>query len=58
MVKATIIPSIVTMIAKKYGISADAALEMFYLSSTAAALDNDETGLYGQSALCNFSVFE
>jgi hypothetical protein len=58
LIKATIIPSIVTMIAEKYGVSADVALEMFYLSPAAAALDDDETGLYGQSALYNFSVFE
>jgi hypothetical protein len=31
---------------------------MFYKSSTAKSLDDDETGLYGQSTLYIFSLFE
>jgi hypothetical protein len=30
---------------------------MFYTSATAASLADDETGLYGQSALYIFSLF-
>jgi predicted nucleotidyltransferase len=30
---------------------------MFYTSATAASLDDDETGLYGQSPLYIFSIF-
>jgi hypothetical protein len=57
MVKATIIPDIIYLIAEKYGISESEALDMFYTSATAASLDDDETGLYGQSPLYIFSLF-
>jgi hypothetical protein len=57
MVKAVIIPEVVKLIAEKYSVPEQKALDMFYTSSTAASLDNDETGLYGQSALYIFSVF-
>jgi hypothetical protein len=58
LVKATIIPSIVMLIAKNRNLSEDAALELFYTSPIAEALDDDETGLYGQSPLYAYSLFE
>jgi hypothetical protein len=57
LIKATIIPEIVHLIVEKYSVNEDKALEMFYKSATAASLADDETGLYGQSALYLFSVF-
>jgi hypothetical protein len=57
LVKATIIPEIIRLIQEKYGASEDKALDMFYTSATAASLADDETGLYGQSALYIFSLF-
>jgi hypothetical protein len=57
MVKAVIIPEIVKLIAQKYTLPERKALDMFYTSAAAAALDDDETGLYGQSALYIFSLF-
>lgn len=57
LIRATIIPSVIKMIADKYDISEDAALEKFYVSATARNLSDDETGLYGQSALYIFSLF-
>ena len=54
---ATVIPEIVKLISAKYGMSEDAALDAFYTSETAKALNDPETGLYGQSALFIFSVY-
>ena len=56
-VKAVIIPGIVKLIAQKYALPERKALDMFYNSAAAASLDDDETGLYGQSALSIFSLF-
>jgi hypothetical protein len=58
LVKSAIIPTIIKLIAEKYAVPEAKALDMFYTSSTAASLDDDETGLYGQSALYIFSLFE
>jgi hypothetical protein len=58
LIKATLIPEIVRMIAERHGISDKEALALYYRSSTAASLDDDETGLYGQSALFIYSLFE
>jgi hypothetical protein len=57
LVKATIIPEIIHLIEEKYSVTEDAALDMFYHSATGASLADDETGLYGQSALYIFSLF-
>jgi hypothetical protein len=57
LVKATIIPEIVRLIAERYVVPEQKALDMFYTSATAASLADDETGLYGQSALYIFSLF-
>lgn len=54
---ATIIPEIVRLIAEKYNLSEQEALDAFYGSETAKALNDPETGLYGQSALFIFSLF-
>jgi predicted nucleotidyltransferase len=57
LIKATIIPEIVRLIAEQYSVSEEQALDMFYTSATAASLGDDETGLYGQSPLYIFSIF-
>jgi hypothetical protein len=57
LIKATIIPEVIRLITEKYSISEEKALNMFYTSATAASLDDDETGLYGQSPLYIFSIF-
>jgi hypothetical protein len=44
-------------IEEKYLVNEDEALDMFYRSATGASLADDETGLYGQSALYIFSLF-
>lgn len=54
---ATIIPEIVRLISEKNNLSEQEALDAFYGSETAKALNDPETGLYGQSALFIFSMF-
>lgn len=57
LIKATIIPDIVKMIQEKYVVSEDEALARFFNSVTYLSYDDDETGLYGQSALYIFSLY-
>lgn len=54
---ATIIPEIVRLISEKYNLSEQEALDAFYGSETEKALNDLETGLYGQSALFIFSQY-
>ena len=51
LVRATVIPEIVKILCRYYHISQDEALKRFYESSTGANYADEETGLYGQSAL-------
>ena len=55
--RATILPEVIRLITNKYNISDFEALDRFYLSSTGASFADDETGLYGQSALYVFGLF-
>ena len=55
--RATILPEIIKMISEKYNISEMNALDKFYTSATGASFADDETGLYGQSALYIFGLF-
>ncbi len=55
--RATIIPEIVRLISEKYKISEKEALDKFYTSATGASFSDDDTGLYGQSALFIFGLF-
>ncbi len=55
--RATIVPEIVRLISEKHNISETEALDKFYTSATGASFADDETGLYGQSALYIFGLF-
>ncbi len=57
MYNATIIPEIVKLISDKYYLSEQDAMDVFYKSNMAKALNDPETGLYGHSALFIFSQF-
>ena len=46
------------LIAEKYRISIYEARDMFYSSDISSLIDDDETGLYGDSPLYVFSLFE
>ena len=56
-IRATLLPEIVRLIVEKYGWSEDEAMDRFFLSATGASFSDDETGLYGQSALFIFGLF-
>jgi hypothetical protein len=57
-VRAATLPSIVKLIAERYGIDDNSALKKFYESHTGACYSDDESGLYGQSALYVFSLYQ
>ena len=55
--KAILVPEIIKLIKKKYQIPEMDALDLFYTSATGASFADDDTGLYGQSALYIFGLF-
>ena len=57
LVRATVTPQIVTILSRYYKTNLDEALRRFYESRTAANYADDETGLYGQSALFIAGMF-
>ena len=57
LVRATVTPQIVTILSRYYKTNRDKALRRFYTSKTAANYADDETGLYGQSALFIAGMF-
>ena len=56
--KTILITGTIELIAKKYGLSLEEARKRFYDSEVVDLLDDDETGLYGESALYLFSLYE
>lgn len=58
LVRATILPEIIKLISKKYNVDENKALDMFYTSVTGSLFSDDETGLYGQSPLYIFSLYQ
>jgi len=58
LIKATVIPDIIKMIQNEYNLSENEAFGQFFKSITYLNYDDDETGLYGQSALYVFSLFQ
>lgn len=57
LIRATLIPVVIQMIQEKYHLSETEALDAFYRSATAKSLEDDDTGLYGQSPLFLFGLF-
>ena len=57
-IRATNIPEIVKMICENMKLSEKEALDRFYCSATGKCYADDETGLYGQSALYVYGLFE
>ena len=51
LIRATLVSSIVMILAAHWGISPEEAMRRFYSSKTAVAFADDATGLYGLSAL-------
>ncbi|MGB8455278.1 MAG: hypothetical protein WCD89_23470 [Anaerocolumna sp.] len=58
LIRATIIPEVISLIMKEYPMTQEMALETFYSSETGALLAQDESGLYGQSPLYIYGLFK
>ena len=56
--KTILISQTIELIAKKYKLSIKEARDSFYNSKVIEMLDDDETGLYGESALYLLSLYE
>lgn len=57
LIKATLLPEIVKLIMEKYGWTEEEALDRFCKSATGGSFSDDETGLYGMSALYTYGLF-
>ena len=58
LAKTILISQTIELIAKKYKLSMEEARDRFYKSNVIDILDDDETGLYGESALYLLSLYE
>jgi len=56
-IRAATLPAIIRLISERYCVNDNKALKMFYESHIGACYADDESGLYGQSALYVFSLF-
>jgi len=56
-VRASTLQTIISLISESRALDEDTALKLFYESHTGECYADDETGLYGQSALYVFSLF-
>ena len=56
-VRATILPEIIRLICGAQKVPEREALDLFYGSATGASFADDDTGLYGQSALYIYGLF-
>lgn len=57
LVRSIVVPEIVRLLCKYYKITEDEALQRFYQSKTAENYADDETGLYGETALYITGMF-
>ena len=57
-IRAATLPEIIHHITGHFSVTDDEALKMFYESHIGACFANDDSGLYGQSALFVFSLFK
>lgn len=56
--KSILIVKVTELIAEKYHLSLAYARDKLYSSDTIKLIEDDETGLYGESPLYVFSLFE
>lgn len=56
--KTILITQTVELIAKKYKLTIEEARDRFYKSDVVRMLDDDSTGLYGESALYLLSLYD
>ena len=55
--RETLLPNIIQLIMDYYKLDENQALHSFYTSATGIAFSEDDTGLYGQSALYIFGLY-
>ena len=58
LAKTILIRQTIELIAKEYSLSIDEARNRFYQSEVVELLDDDETGLYGESAYFLLSLYK
>ena len=58
LAKTLLISRTIELIAKEYNLTIAEARNNFYNSETIKKLDDDETGLYGESSLYIFSLYK
>jgi hypothetical protein len=56
--RATTLQAVFELITDQYKTTEEEAMDMFYSSHIGECYEDDETGLYGQSALYVFSLFK
>jgi hypothetical protein len=56
-IRATTLKTVIPHIMERFGCGENVALKMFYESHTGKCYADDNTGLYGQSAIHVFSLF-
>ena len=57
-IRAATLTTVIGLIADQYSVSDDEAMKLFYESHIGSCFSDDESGLYGQSALYIFSLFQ
>ena len=58
IVKTILITGVCELVSEKYKITLAEARDRVYLSGVVKLIEDDETGLYGESALYIFSIYE
>lgn len=58
LAKTLLIAKVTELIANRYSVSISKARDMLYSSNVINLIDDDETGLYGESPLYILSLFE
>lgn len=58
LAKTLLITKVTELIANRYSVSISKARDMLYSSNVINLIDDDETGLYGESPLYILSLFE
>ena len=58
LAKTIIITKVIELIAEKYHLSLKEARDLLYHYDVIKLIEDDETGLYGESPLHSFSLFE
>lgn len=58
LTKTLVVASVIELIANKYKVNLKEATKIYYTSNTSKMMSDDNTAMYGDSALNVFSIFE